>query len=88
SDFAAEATLENSMVRGRVTLDNPDAAFDLRGVWSFAHGHKLVELQGRVDRFVPSALNLWGKYPGASACALVDVAMAGARLDNMTGYIT
>ncbi|MDE6528464.1 MAG: hypothetical protein K2L78_05405, partial [Muribaculaceae bacterium] len=76
------------MVRGRVTLNDPSATFDLRGGWSVASGHKLLELQGRIDRFVPSALNLWDKYPGAAAGALVDVAMEGKRIDNMTGHIT
>lgn len=87
TDFNAHATLDDEIIRGNAKIDNEAIAFNFTGAWSFAPKHKLLEVDGVVERFVPSAMNLWGRYPGASISGVVDVALEGERFSNIPGYV-
>ncbi len=87
TDFNAHAALDDEIIRGNAKIDNEAIAFNLTGAWSFAPKHKLLEVEGVVVRFVPSAMNLWGRYPGASISGVVDVALEGERFSNIPGYV-
>lgn len=85
TDVEVRAELADDIVSGRVAVDNDAVALALEGAWSLARTSKLVELRGKVDRFVPSELNLWNKYPGGNFAGAVDIALSGDRLDKLTG---
>ena len=73
----AHAELDNGMLTASASIDNPDLEFALQGAYSLTPGLKHITLSGDVGRFVPSNLNLWGRFPGGDITGKIDVALEG-----------
>ena len=84
----AHAELDNGMLTASASIDNPDLEFALQGAYSLTPGLKHITLSGDVGRFVPSNLNLWGRFPGGDITGKIDVALEGETFGHMDGYAT
>ncbi len=81
----AHATLKDGIVRGAVSMDNPNLAFAMEGAYSLIRDARLVELDLDVDRCIPSRLNLTDKEQGACFSGSVRMAFDGESFSHMNG---
>lgn len=88
SSVKAHAVLQDDMLTAAASVDNENIAIALNGAYSLAADSKHIALDGMVERFVPSNLNLWSKFPGSDISGSVSIDLTGDDFSHMNGHIT
>ena len=86
TDFTAEATLADEVVRMNLEIDNPDLSAQLSGSWGLSKTEHQAAIDGTIFRFNPSALHLSSFEPGADYAVTISADFAGPQLDHMAGH--
>lgn len=84
-NLTARASVENSVVRARVAIDDTFLALKAEGAYSLQPSHKIVELDFDLDRFVPSMLNLSDRFPDVRLSGALDLAFEGPDINHLQG---
>jgi len=83
-DISIDGTLDNDIVEGRATVDDPNIAVEVEG--RAETGRRLhANVMAQVKRLVPQALGLTNRYGDASFSGTVQADVTGNTLSSMTG---
>ena len=86
--IALNGTYAQGTATGHVSMDDPNARIDIKGLFTHGKGKPRVDLTALVDRFVPSALGLTNKWNGTNFSGLLRANLSGTTLADMGGNVT
>ncbi len=86
SDIAAEVTIDNDIIGGKLAVDDRNLALAADGSYSLDKNNPAITLVANINRFNPDRFGLLDKYPGATLSADIDVDMAGPHMRCLEGY--
>lgn len=87
-DISLNATFADGMVDGRVSANDPNVKFSIDGGVKLQGAEKTVRLKGTVDRFLPSALRLFGgRLAKATYSGTLDANFRGRDINTTDGYL-
>lgn len=86
SDVAAEVTIDNDIIGGKLAVDDRNLALAADGNYSLDKNNPAITLVANIARFYPDRFGLLDKYPGASLSADIDIDMSGPHMRCLEGY--
>ena len=87
-DISLNATFADGMAEGSVSIDDPNISLSVDGGVKLSGAEKAIRIKGSVNRFLPSALQLFsGRLAKATYSGKVDANFSGRDINTVAGYL-